>query len=59
MDVFTGVPDGFASIGTDHGIMPLQEWMTTLDDIEAPGDSQWLAQELFQGLVGDSTFAMQ
>ena len=59
MDVFTGVPDGFASIGTDHGIMPLQEWMTALDDIEAPGDSQWLAQELFQGLVGDSTFAMQ
>lgn len=58
LDSFNGVPDGFANFGAGNGTMPVQEWMTALDDIEAPGDSQWLAQELFQGLIGDSTFTM-
>lgn len=30
--------------------MALQDWIMALDDITAPGDSQWLAQELLQGI---------
>lgn len=58
-DGFNGVPGFPVNFGAGSGAMPVQQWMTALDDIEAPGDSQWLAQELFQGLVGDSTFTMQ
>ncbi|KAH8896716.1 hypothetical protein GQ53DRAFT_838243 [Thozetella sp. PMI_491] len=32
--------------------MPLQDWITSLEDMGASGDSQWLAQELFQGMRG-------
>jgi hypothetical protein len=30
--------------------MPLQDWIMALDYVSAPGDSQWLAQELLQGI---------
>ncbi|OKL56596.1 hypothetical protein UA08_08175 [Talaromyces atroroseus] len=30
--------------------MPLQDWIMALDYVAAPGDSQWLAQELLQGI---------
>jgi hypothetical protein len=59
MDAFSaGVGDGFTAFRAENGGVPVQEWMTALDDIEAPVDSQWLAQELFQGLIGDSMFTM-
>ncbi|KAF2008884.1 hypothetical protein BU24DRAFT_468668 [Aaosphaeria arxii CBS 175.79] len=58
LDNITGTENIFDNFGVGNGMMPAQEWITALDDIEAPGDSQWLAQELFQGLVGDSSFTM-
>ncbi|KAI7976151.1 hypothetical protein EIK77_002004 [Talaromyces pinophilus] len=30
--------------------MPLQDWIMALDHVTASGDSQWLAQELLQGI---------
>lgn len=38
-----------SNAGLDSSV-PLQDWITGLDDFEASGDSQWLAQELFQGM---------
>ncbi|KAH8649989.1 fungal-specific transcription factor domain-containing protein [Xylariales sp. PMI_506] len=35
----SGIPD-----------LPLQDWIMSLDYMSAPGDSQWLAQELLQGI---------
>ncbi|KAM0820228.1 putative Zn(2)-C6 fungal-type domain-containing protein [Seiridium cardinale] len=32
--------------------VPLQDWITELDYLNAPGDPQWLAQELLRGLRG-------
>lgn len=46
----------FVNFRGENGMLPMQDWITALDDIEAPGNSQWLAQELFQGLLGDSSF---
>jgi hypothetical protein len=39
----------FPDFGAMAGAGPVQDWITALDGIEAPGDSHWLAQELFQG----------
>ncbi|KAK6215878.1 hypothetical protein LQW54_004058 [Pestalotiopsis sp. IQ-011] len=32
----------------------LQDWIMGLDDSTVPGDPQWLAQELFQGIQDHS-----
>lgn len=48
-DPFSQVND-FSSLPNMDPNIPLQDWIMGLDEMEAPGDSQWLAQELFQGL---------
>lgn len=42
--------DAFTNLGSMEGTVPLQDWIMGLGNIEAPGDSQWLAQELFDGM---------
>ncbi|KAJ3563877.1 hypothetical protein NPX13_g8048 [Xylaria arbuscula] len=39
-------------MGTENanGFVPLQSWINNLEYITAPGDPQWLAQELLQGI---------
>lgn len=46
----TGDGDGGNTERIGGPDMPLQDWIMSLDYISAPGDSQWLAQELLQGI---------
>ncbi|KAH8177913.1 fungal specific transcription factor domain-containing protein [Sarocladium implicatum] len=46
----SGSGNDFANMTSFDPNVPLQDWLMGLDEMEALGDSQWLAQELFQGL---------
>lgn len=50
LQVSNGEAMNVGESGHPDAFVPLQDWITALDYLNAPGDPQWLAQELLHGI---------